>query len=115
MEGKIYAVTLEDESLHFDDGEEKFSADKDFLKDFLDDISRQNIFSIDEKELKFKLTAASLQKIGYLSNVLIQTDNDEFCAGYQLNRGALRILEKNPPPNKSQQISLFDNLKEYAP
>lgn len=107
--GKNYIITLKGKSLCFDDGEEKFSADERSLKKSIDEINRQNVFPAYEGESNFKLTAALLQRIGYLSRVLIQSKDNEFCEGYQLNRGLIRTVEKNLSSSKNQQLSLnFD-------
>lgn len=98
---KTYTVALEDKNLCFDDGAEKLFADETFLTETLDKINRQNVFPVDESDLKFNLTAALLQKIGCLSAVLIQ-DDGEFRAGYQFKRGFFRATKKNRQP------SLFD-------
>lgn len=92
--GENYTVTLKSKSLRFDDGEENFSADERFLEKILDEINRQKVLPVDECDIEFKLTTALLQKVGYLSNVLIQDANGEFYKGYQLNCGLIRTAEK---------------------
>lgn len=104
-----YKVEIDGRAINFSSAEKKFSVDEKFLQSTLAEIDEQNILKAGKLSKKFLLYVL-MRELGYLADVEIFDDEkNKFIAGFQLNRGAMKIFEHAQKNSSGEQTLLFAN------
>ena len=110
LQNTPYDVIVSQNNLFFEnkkDNEDVIEISKEFLDITFDKVKKQNIISTANEDTQSLLIYFLLDIFGYISEVFILDEFENFTKGFQLNRGAIRISDNNIKKSQNFQLSLF--------